>query len=84
MQIKSFTFKPKFEAKLKRLRVKRRFIRAINTCDRASMSTIVDKDPSIVAMKLNEQDTWYGFILRAFNWDNTVEDYKFWNNICNS
>ena len=68
--------KPEFMAKLKKLRVKTKFMNNI-------------MDPKWINMLRKEEyltDTltlgsWYGFIGNAFNWENSPEGYNFWQDI---
>ena len=71
--MKTYTFKPEFEEKLKRLRIKGKFIRNIkNGSGKAWIQRckLCDEEPS-----------WYSFIVGAFVWVRTPEGHRFWSNI---
>ena len=71
--MKTYTFKPEFEEKLKRLRIKGKFIRNIKNGSGKAW---------IRRCKMCEETlSWYGFIVGAFVWVKTAEGQHFWSNI---
>ena len=77
--MKTITFKPEFEAKLKKLKVKRRFVRnMIAYCE----DYHYDLENKIKIA--NRIGCFNRFIANAFFWEHTPEGYKFWENISES
>ena len=71
--MKTYTFKPEFEEKLKRFRIKEKFIRNIKEQvgqGWIKRCKIIDTEPD-----------WYNFILGAFIWVSTPEGQYFWSKI---
>lgn len=71
--MKTYTFKPEFEEKLKRFRIKEKFIRNIK--ERVGQGWI--KRCKII----DTESDWYNFILGAFIWVSTPEGQHFWSKI---
>lgn len=69
---KTLTFKPEFEAKLKQLKIKTKFV---NNCKKV-------KWPEHQAIRIKEcfntTNNWLHFIVYAFHWDSTPEGYDYW------
>ena len=68
--MKTFTFKPEFEGRLKRLRVKEKFIRNIRQEEGRNWVNYCNV--------LNRMMDWYLFISNAFIWKLAPETEKFW------
>jgi hypothetical protein len=77
--MKTITFKPEFEEKLKKLHVKRMFVRNLNAYCEAKKQGIETR-----VTKLNKCETFERFCLMAFTWGKTSEGVNFWENISES
>jgi len=64
--------KPEFDEKLKKLRVKTRFL---NNLKRER------SNPEETLNYLNKKTRFYYFIISAFYWHNTPEGYDYWHEI---
>jgi len=64
--------KPEFDKKLKRLRVKTRFLNNLKG---------QHYNPEISLQLLNKCRSFSSFVISAFCWDNTPEDYDYWHDI---
>lgn len=76
---KTIAFKPEFEKKLKKLRIKTKYVKNLMKpgAIEANMG-IQPKDPVEYA---NNKHTWYRFITDTFAWKSTPEGFTFWSNI---
>lgn len=72
---KTIVFKPEFEAKLKKLKIKTKFVSNIKN------RTISNKAFKEHIIYLNSKSNWNNFISNAFLWDYTPEKYVFWEEI---
>jgi hypothetical protein len=70
---KTIIFKPEFEKKLKKLKIKTKFIKR----------WLAD-DPPTRFESLQSSKNWRDFILTAFIWKETIEGEKYWNKISQS
>ena len=68
--------KPEFMAKLKQLRVKTKFMNNI-----MNHKWVVVSDTEWYLKRCLDAETWYDFIDKAFNWNNSPEGYDFWKDI---
>lgn len=75
---KTIVFKPEFEAKLKKLKIKTKFVSNIKKHSHNG-STFNEQ----IAF-LNTLLTWNGFIRSAFVWSETPEGSDFWFNLLES
>jgi hypothetical protein len=82
MTTPKFTIKKEFDDKLRKLRIRQKFVRNIITCDRHNMS-MKGYTPEEVISHLNDYVNWKHFIIHAFDWENSPEGHKFWNSIMN-
>ena len=73
--MKTYRFKPEFEEKLKRLRVKKKFLTNLKNRYEDNLGPILEL--------LNNRIDWYNFIIAAFVWENTPEHHDFWSKIAN-
>jgi len=64
--------KPEFDEKLKKLRVKTRFLNNLKK-KRAN--------PKMILQRLNTYETFNEFISEAFYWEDTPEGYDYWDEI---
>jgi len=64
--------KPEFDEKLKKLRVKTRFLNNLKK-KRAN--------PKMILQRLNAYETFNEFISWAFYWEDTPEGYDYWDEI---
>jgi len=89
-------FKPEFELKLKRLRIKSKFIKELRAyllrvgtesapgpvCLHATECVDITTWRTIdSAIYLNKLKYWRTFIARAFDWTETKDGYQYWNEI---
>jgi hypothetical protein len=70
--------KPEFDAKLKELRIKTKFIKYCKD-PKWTFKSIGDS----YRRNQNKTNVWATFIEYAFNWENTPEGFSYWSNICN-
>jgi predicted CopG family antitoxin len=77
--MKTIIFKEEFEAKLKKLKVKRRFVRNL----RASVET-KKNNIELAVNVLNGYDNFELFCIQAFSWGRTSEGVEFWQEISES
>ena len=71
---KTIVFKPEFEAKLKQLKIKTKFIKRLKEYKSTISSDFINE--------LNNRKSWKLFIDGAFTWK--YEELDFWYNIANS
>jgi hypothetical protein len=71
---KTIVFTPEFENKLKRLKVKTKFIKNVNKYKR-------DSYIGTNHLSLNKESEWLFFIANAFPWSNSPEGIDFWAKI---
>lgn len=74
--MKTYTFKPEFEEKLKRLKIKTRFIKNIKTLNESKYLVMRE------SLNNNSFD-WHALISEAFTWNGSPEGHRFWSNIAN-
>jgi len=70
---KTIIFKPEFEKKLKRLKIKTKFVRNLRNCKFVYTNLGL----------LNITNDWEDFIRLAFKWSNSPEGFEYWDNIAN-
>lgn len=73
---KTIVFKPEFEEKLKKLGIKKQFVKNYLKEDKwegADISLAYGQE------QFNQAEDWYHFILWAFYWRNTPEGDSFWS-----
>ena len=68
-------FKPEYEKKLKKLKVKTKLVKNIN---KLSFKLTQEEANSF------SKESWGDFIRQSFMWDITPEGVEFWDNIANS
>ena len=73
---KTITFKPEFEAKLKKLRIKTKFVKYYKA------NKWIGSDPLLMRNACNRTTEWYIFIVYAFSWELTEEGYSYWEKVC--
>jgi hypothetical protein len=81
---KTIVFKKEFEDKLKKLRIKTKFINNLKTVkDPLGSITSLEDSPSLKERieKLNDRYYWIDFIYGSFTWDKTPEGHAYWENI---
>ena len=75
----TITFKPEFESKLKRLRIKTKFVK--NLKGYVKQIGVSDSNQEIlnqIIKNLNTSSSWDLFITRAFTWCETPEGRGYW------
>jgi hypothetical protein len=78
---KTIVFAPEIEKKLKRLKIKTKFVKYWL----ANKWKISDPNYNRHIATLEEKDNnWYNFIGYSFNWSLTEEGKDYWNNIANN
>lgn len=70
---KTVIFKPEFEEKLKKLRIKRKFLKNWKA-----------EKPTVTLKGLDRCRDWRHFVSCAFIWKSTAEGFDYWKNIANS
>ena len=73
---KTIVFKKEFEDKLKKLKIKTKFVNNIK-----AYCKLRDRDLQKHIDRLNLQETWDHFTYWSFIWGETPEGYDYWNNI---
>lgn len=74
----TYVFKPEFEEKLKKLKIKTKFLKNVQY-DIKHITTLRKR-----CQVLNSYKLWYTFIDMAFDWTQTEEGYKCWINIAHN
>ena len=74
--MKTYTFKPEFEEKLKRFKIKTRFIKNIKTLNESKYLVMCE------SLNNNSFD-WHALISKAFTWNGSPEGHEFWRYISN-
>lgn len=78
---KTIVFKPEFEKKLKKLRIKTKYVNNLMKPGAIKANTGVQpEDPVEYA---NNKHNWYEFIANTFIWKDTPEGFYFWSRISN-
>jgi hypothetical protein len=72
---KTITFKPEFEKKLKKLKIKTKFVKNWKANKWATSNPTANRE---LALQVN---SWEEFIMYAFGWNMTSEGYDYWYNI---
>lgn len=75
---KTIIFKPEFETKLKKLKIKTKFVKNFN--DPKWSNPNITKENQIECLNALG---WFIFVVFAFNWKNTQEGQEYWENIAN-
>jgi len=73
--MKTIRFKPEFETKLKKLRIKTLFVKRLREDGPLNKRRV---------SSLNGMISFCSFIMGSFIWNDTKEGYKFWDKIANS
>lgn len=74
---KTVVFKPEFETKLKKLRIKTKFVKNLHTIKDYGMPYNIYYGKK----QFENAEIWSDFICYAFSWDKTPEGEDFWYNI---
>jgi len=70
---KTIIFKSEFENKLKKLKIKTKFIKNLRNYKRTYLTL----------ERLNAIHNWEDFISLSFKWSSTPEGFEYWDNIAN-
>ena len=73
--MRTFVFKPEFEKKLKRLGIKRKFIKNVKW----DWQDTLDLESAL--KYLNTKKSWDELLIGSFYWDETEEGHDYWYNI---
>jgi hypothetical protein len=77
---KTIIFKSKFEKKLKKLRIKTKFMKNV----KKYVGTNFSKQDDYMNTINKNANSWHKFIVIAFIWRDTPEKDDFWRKIANS
>jgi hypothetical protein len=78
---KTIVFKPEFEEKLKKLKIKTKFIYNIKRDLDIKLQDTTDKTLIKRIEELDDRPSWRLFILGAFVWEYTPEGKDYWSYI---
>lgn len=77
MKKQTIVFKKEFEVKLKKLRIKTKFIHNIKHY-RTEGDSFKER---IIFLNKESNKNWRNFILAAFSWENTPEGVNYWSKV---
>jgi len=84
---KTIIFKPEFEKKLKKLKIKTKFIKNLRNPKWTILPNLNIMEMNYKRMKYKERfensKNWSEFISHAFNWINSPEGFDYWDKISN-
>jgi hypothetical protein len=72
---RTIVFKPEFEAKLKKLKIKTKFVKNWKANKWKVTNPIYQRE------KANSADNWEWFIIYAFSWQLAPEGHDYWEHI---
>lgn len=75
----TYVFKSEFEKKLKKLKIKTKFLKNVQCSNWNSNLSNIEK-----CRKLNTEVRWSGFISDAFDWTDTEDGHVYWNKIASN